>query len=129
VPIFNDASVGNPANIGGDEIDRLTLALDLPEASGEVTAETQVRDDTIAGRNHLLDLTTEVRDCGAHGYCENFTTTPTLRPRASACVRERQSAQRGGIATCLSIGRDEYRRHGNSAVRAGMDGAGEAHMS
>ena len=32
----------------------------------------------------------------------------------------------GGISTCLSIGRDEDRRHGNSAIRVGMDGAGEA---
>ena len=33
-------------------------------------------------------------------------------------------SQRGGIATSLSIGRDEHRRHGNSAGRAGMDDAG-----
>jgi hypothetical protein len=40
VPILSDASIGDAVNVGGDEIDRLALALDFPEASCEVTAET-----------------------------------------------------------------------------------------
>jgi len=45
VPVLSDAPIGNAINVGGDEIDRLALALDLPQASCEVTVETQVRDD------------------------------------------------------------------------------------
>jgi hypothetical protein len=33
--------------------------MDLPEASCEVTAETQVRDHTITGHDHLLNLAAE----------------------------------------------------------------------
>jgi hypothetical protein len=46
---MTDASIGNAVNVGGDEIDRSSFALDLPEASCEVTVETPVRDDTIIG--------------------------------------------------------------------------------
>jgi len=62
VPILGDASIGDAVNVSGDEIDRLALALNLPEASGEVAAETQVRDDTITGHDHLLNLAADVRD-------------------------------------------------------------------
>jgi hypothetical protein len=41
--------------------------------------------------------------------------------RSGAAVRSAEELQ-----PVLSIGRDEYRRHGNSAVRAGVDGAGGA---
>ena len=41
--------------------------------------------------------------------------------RSGAAVRSAAELQ-----PALSIGRDEYRRHGNSAVRAGVDGAGGA---
>jgi hypothetical protein len=60
----------------------------------------------------------------------------------SPAVRTFQPLQRSGQGPCmrsgaavrsaeeslpaLSIGRDEYRRHGNSAERAGVDGAGGA---
>ncbi len=40
MPILSNASISNAVNVGGDEIVRLALALDLPEASCEVTAET-----------------------------------------------------------------------------------------
>jgi hypothetical protein len=36
VPILSDVSIGNAINVGGDEIDRLALALDLPEAPRKV---------------------------------------------------------------------------------------------
>ena len=55
-----------------------------------------------------------------------FPPTPALRQRGPACALGSGGSQRGGIATCFSIGRDEYRHHGNSAVRAGVDGAGAA---
>src|SRR5438270_13385566 len=59
-------AVGYSVNIGRDEIDRLAMALDLPEASREMTAEAQVRDDTITGHDHLLNFTAEVGDRRAH---------------------------------------------------------------
>ena len=33
---LSDVSIGNAINVGGDEIDRLALALDLPEAPRKV---------------------------------------------------------------------------------------------
>jgi hypothetical protein len=54
VPILSDASAGHAINVGGDEIDRLTL--DLPEASREVTTEAQMRDDTITSHDYLVNL-------------------------------------------------------------------------
>ena len=54
---LSDASSGDAINVGGDEIDRLALALDLPDASREVTAKAEMRDDTITGYDHLLNLT------------------------------------------------------------------------
>ena len=49
MPILNDASVSDAIDVGGDEIDRLSLPLDLFEASGEMTSEVQVRDDGLTG--------------------------------------------------------------------------------
>src|SRR2546422_1512641 len=36
VPVVGDAPVGDAVDVGGDEIDRLALALGLPEAAGGV---------------------------------------------------------------------------------------------
>ena len=66
MPILGDASIGDAVDVGGNEIDRLALALDLLEAPCEVTTETQVRDDTITGNDHLLDLAADVRDREAY---------------------------------------------------------------
>ncbi len=66
MPILSDASIGDAVDVGGDEIDRLTLTLELPEVSREVTAETQVRDDPVIGYDHLLNLAAEVGDRKAH---------------------------------------------------------------
>jgi hypothetical protein len=66
VPILSDSSVGDAVNVGGDEIDCLALPSDLPEAAGEVTSETQVRDDTITGDDHLLNLAIDVWNREAH---------------------------------------------------------------
>ena len=60
VPILSDASIDDVVDVSGDEIDRLSLTLDLPKASREVTAKPQVRDDTITGYDHLLNLAAEV---------------------------------------------------------------------
>ena len=62
MPILSDASSGDAVNVGGDEIDRLALALALPDASREVTAKAEMRDDTITGYDHLLNLAAEVGD-------------------------------------------------------------------
>jgi hypothetical protein len=48
-------------NVGGDKIDRLALALDLPEAPRKVPAETQMCDDTISGHDHLFNFAAGVR--------------------------------------------------------------------
>jgi hypothetical protein len=42
------------------------LALDLPEASCEVTAEVQVRDDTITSHDHLFNRAADVWDREAY---------------------------------------------------------------
>src|SRR3989449_4154448 len=39
VPVVGDAPVGDAVDVGGDEIDRLALALGLPEAAGEVAGK------------------------------------------------------------------------------------------
>ena len=56
MPILSDASVGDPVNIGGDEIDGLAVALDLSKVTGEMTAEAQVGDNTITGRNNPVQV-------------------------------------------------------------------------
>jgi len=66
VPILSDASVGDAVDVSSDEIDCLTLTLDLLRASREVTAKPQVRDDTITGYDHLLNLAAEVWNRNAH---------------------------------------------------------------
>jgi hypothetical protein len=66
VPILSDPSIGDAVNVGGDEIDRLSFALDLPEAACEVTVEAQVRDDTILGHDHLLNLAADIWDREAY---------------------------------------------------------------
>jgi hypothetical protein len=66
VPILSDASISDPVNIGGYEIYRLALASDLPETSCKVTAETQVRDDTITGHDHLLNFAVDIWYCKAY---------------------------------------------------------------
>src|SRR5882724_6729010 len=66
VPMLSDASIGDAINVGGDEIDRLALALELPEAPRKAPAETQMCDDTISGHDHLFNFAAEVRDRKAH---------------------------------------------------------------
>ena len=55
------------------------------------------------------------------------TFKPLQRSGQGPCMRS-GAAVRGAEESlhALSIGRDEYRRHGNSAERAGVDGAGGA---
>ena len=53
-------------DVSGNEIDRLALALDPPEASREVPTELPMRDDTITGHDHRLNRTAEVGDRDAH---------------------------------------------------------------
>ena len=45
---------------------RLALALGLSKVAREMTAEAQVRDNTITGQDHLLNLAAEVGDRRAH---------------------------------------------------------------
>jgi hypothetical protein len=68
-----------------------------------------------------------LRDCWVTG-CENFPTTPMdQRSGQGSCVRSGAVVRRAEeLPPASSIGRDEYRRYGNSAVRARMDGAGGA---
>ncbi len=57
VPVFGDSSVGDPIDVGCDEIDFLTLSGLTHEAAGEV----QVRDNSIIGDDHLPHFAAEVR--------------------------------------------------------------------
>jgi hypothetical protein len=57
VPILSNPPVGDPVDVSSDEIDRLTLTLDQPKASREVTAKRQVSDNAITGYDHLLNVT------------------------------------------------------------------------
>ena len=79
MPILNDASVSYAIDVGGDEIDRLSLPLDLFEASGEMTSEVQVRDDTVAGHDHLLNVAAQVGDRGAHHFRGRQRSGDSLR--------------------------------------------------
>src|SRR2546428_12554160 len=53
VPVVGDAPVGDAVDVGGDEIDRLALALGLLEAAGEVATKVQVHDDAITGPDNI----------------------------------------------------------------------------
>jgi hypothetical protein len=71
---------------------------------------------------------TALRDCWVTA-CENFPTTPLDQGQRS-CVRSGAAARSAEeLLPARSIGRDEYRRHGNSAVRAGVDGVGGAFVN
>ena len=76
---------------------------------------------------HRVRQVTALRDCWVTG-CENFPTTPMDQHSGQgSCVRSGVAVRSAEeLLPAPSIGRDEYRRHGNSAVRAGMDGAGGA---
>src|ERR1700720_4257179 len=47
VPVVGDAAVSDLDEIGGDEGDRLSLALRLAEGAGEMSGEAHVYDDVI----------------------------------------------------------------------------------
>ena len=49
MPILSDVSVDDPVNIGGDKIDLPTVALGLSKVACEMTLETEVRDNAVAG--------------------------------------------------------------------------------
>src|SRR5712671_71577 len=52
VPIVGDAAVLDLDEIGGDEGDRLALALRLPEPAGEMAGEVHMHGDVIAGHDY-----------------------------------------------------------------------------
>src|SRR6266849_7935589 len=65
VPIVGDAPVLDLEEIGGDEGDRLALALRLAEPAGEMAGEAHVHGDVVAGDDHLLHRDLEVGHGGA----------------------------------------------------------------
>src|SRR5258708_20964139 len=52
VPIVGDAAVVDLDEVSGDEGDRLTFALCLPEPAGAMAGECQLRRRAVAGRDH-----------------------------------------------------------------------------
>src|ERR1700675_4711236 len=65
VPIVGDAAVLDLDEVGGDEGDRLALALRLAEPAGEMAGEVHVHGDVVAGDYHLLHRDFEVGHGGA----------------------------------------------------------------
>src|SRR6266853_2438967 len=65
VPIVGDAAVLDLDEVGGDEGDRLALALRLPEPAGEMAGEVHMHGDVIAGHDYLLHRDLEVGHRGA----------------------------------------------------------------
>src|SRR5260221_6973887 len=66
VPIVCDAAVLDLDEVGGDERDRLALALRLPEPAREMAGEVHMPGDLVAGGDHLLYRDFEV----GHGRAE-----------------------------------------------------------
>ena len=64
MPVLGDAAVGDAVDIGGDEVHRLSLPVQLLEIAGEVPREAQVYDDAITGDDHLLDAAADIGDRG-----------------------------------------------------------------
>jgi DNA-binding transcriptional LysR family regulator len=51
MPVLGDAAIGDPVDIGADEVDCLSLPLGVLEAAREVPVKTQVHDDPVRGRD------------------------------------------------------------------------------
>jgi hypothetical protein len=94
VPILSDPSIGEAINVGCDEIDRLALALDLPEAACKVPAETQMCDDTISGHDHLFNFAAEVRDRKAHQPRGCQRSGKSLEAPSRQCIVDKIRRQR-----------------------------------
>ena len=120
MPILGDASIGDAVDVGGNEIDRLALALDLLEEPCEVTTETQVRDDTITGNDHLLDLAADIRDReayqlrGCQRSCNSLRATGRQR-LVDKIWRKRRAAMTWASACSLGKLRSTIRLCGSSS--------------
>src|SRR6266404_6385965 len=65
VPIVCDAAVLDLDEVGGDERDRLALALRLSEPACEMAGEVHMHGDVVAGDDHLLYRDFKIRHSGA----------------------------------------------------------------
>src|SRR5260370_2479206 len=97
VPVLSDTSVGDPVNVGGDEIDRLAAASGLSKLPCEMTAEAEVCDNAVTGHDHLLNLAAKVGDRRAHELRGRQRSRKSLRApgrqRAIDKVRRKGSAR------------------------------------
>src|SRR5258708_31084388 len=65
MPVVGDPAVSDFHEIGGDESDRLTLALCLAEPAGEMAGELHMNGNVMAGDNHLFHRDRQVGHRGA----------------------------------------------------------------
>jgi hypothetical protein len=81
----------------GDEIDRLTVAFGLSKVACEMTVEAQVRDNTVTGDDHLLNLAAEVGNRCAQQFrsCQwpGRSLRASARQRVVDKVRRKRSAR------------------------------------
>src|ERR1700675_3699895 len=68
MPVLGDAAVGDAIDVGGDEVDRSTVALtcrgSVAEGPGEVAGEAQAADHAVAYDEHLFNFDAQVwHDC------------------------------------------------------------------
>src|SRR2546426_106143 len=82
VPVVGDAPVGDAVDVGGDEIDRLALALGLLEAAGEVATKVQVHDDAITGHDNIRAKVARGRTRRCSG--STLRRKPGVRPVTAA---------------------------------------------
>src|SRR5260221_5134086 len=80
VPIVGDAAVLDLDEVGGDERDRLALALRFSELAGEMAGEVHMRRDVIAGDDYLLHRNLEVRYSRAETARSEGRSLRSLRP-------------------------------------------------
>src|ERR1700730_1068569 len=66
MPVLGDTAVCDAVDVGGDEVDRSTVALtcsaSVAEGPGEVAGEAQAADHAVAHDEHLFNLDVQVRN-------------------------------------------------------------------
>src|SRR5229473_699833 len=123
MPIVGDAAVLDLDEVGGDEGDRLALALRLPEPAGEMAGEVHMHGDVVAGDDHLLHGDLESGHGGAEasrGEGRSFRSLrPARRQRVIGEVGRDGLLQQGFVASVPEIVECADCLSGRLALRVG----------
>src|SRR5258707_13462060 len=83
MPVFRDAAVRDAVDVGGDEVDRPTVALacsgSTAEGPREVAGEAQAADHAVAHDEHLFNLDVQVRHDRAEALRREHRALGALR--------------------------------------------------